>query len=191
MNSESSKGTALLSFLAANVALRRRRVVSYRASDRVMWLGDLPRERPECRSPFLSDNPDETDAASDFWLQVDKKREPMRSPVPDSVADWASTEDVDQIDTEPELRAEITVPDAQHALDLGDGPAPAQLLRLVDHPEVQDVWLSYLLDEWQPWTERMRRWQEVQDVYDGLDYMRRRVEESEERYELLLAVGLL
>lgn len=188
MNSEASKGTALLKFLAANAALRRGRVVSYGASDQVMWFGELPRERPECRSPFLSDNPDVT---GDFWLQVDKKREPMRPPVPDSVADWVSTDDLDQVDAEPELRAEITVPDAQHALDLGDGPAPARLLRLVDHSDVQDAWLSYLLDEWQPWAERMRRWREVQEVYGRLDYMRRRIEESEERYEFLLAVGLL
>ena len=37
----------------------------------------------------------------------------------------------------------------------------------------------------------MRRWQEVQNVYENLDFMRRRLEEAEERYELLLAVGLL
>ena len=37
----------------------------------------------------------------------------------------------------------------------------------------------------------MRRWREVQEVYGRLDYMRRRIEESEERYEFLLAVGLL
>ena len=188
VNGKTNNGTALLHFLAANAALRRRRVVSYGASDRVMWLGELPRERPECRSPFLSDS---LDGTSDFWLQVDKKQEPKRPPVPDSVADWVSTDDLDQFDTEPELFAEIPVPDAQHTLDLGDGPAPAQLLLLIDHPNVQDVWLSYLGDEWQPWAERMDRWREVQQVYDGLDYMRRRIEESEERYELLQTDGLL
>jgi hypothetical protein len=37
----------------------------------------------------------------------------------------------------------------------------------------------------------MRRWKQVQDVYENVDFMRRRLEEAEERYELLLAVGLL
>ena len=37
----------------------------------------------------------------------------------------------------------------------------------------------------------MRRRQEVQKVYEAVDFMRRRLEEAEERYELVLAIGLL
>ena len=37
----------------------------------------------------------------------------------------------------------------------------------------------------------MREWQEIQRVYEDVDFMRRRLEEAEERYELFMAVGLL
>ncbi len=63
--------------------------------------------------------------------------------------------------------------------------------RLFDRPEVEDAWLEYLVNKWEPWAKEMQRWQEVQTVYERLDFMRRRLEEAEERYELLLAIGLL
>ena len=113
--------------------------------------------------------------------------------MPALVTDWVSPGDLERTDPEPDLRPEITVLAEQNGLnrlDLGD-ENPARTLRLDDHPEVQDAWLSYLADKWEPWAAEMRRRKEVQDVYDRVDYLRRRVEESEERYELLLGVGLL
>jgi FRG domain-containing protein len=65
-----------------------------------------------------------------------------------------------------------------------------QLRRLQDQREVEEAWSEYLMNHWEPWAEKMRRWQEVHQVYEAVDFMRRRVEESEERYELLLGVGL-
>ncbi|WP_322819590.1 AAA domain-containing protein, partial [Tepidiforma sp.] len=66
-----------------------------------------------------------------------------------------------------------------------------ELRRLADHPEVQEAWREYLVNKWEPWAKEKQRWQEVQQVYETLDVMRRRLEEAEERYELVLAVGLL
>jgi len=63
--------------------------------------------------------------------------------------------------------------------------------RLKDHPDVEDAWLEYLVNQLEPWAHEMRRWQDVQRVYERVDFMRRRLEEAEERYEVLLAVGLL
>ena len=59
------------------------------------------------------------------------------------------------------------------------------LRRLDDYPEVEEAWLEYLADQWEPWAKEMRRWQEVQTVYENVDFMRRRLEEAEERYELV------
>ena len=52
----------------------------------------------------------------------------------------------------------------QNVLDLGEGN-PARTLRLDDHPEVQDAWLSYLADEWEPWAAEIlfpKPWNEEQ-----------------------------
>jgi len=190
------KGAALLAFLKATATIRRKRVSSYGAGDKVLWLGDIPRERGECRSPFLTEKPEEL---AGLWLEVRKKRMPARPPVPQVVAAWVRADDLDQPEKEPELLPEITVlverrvpdPDAPHDTQRAIVETVAELRRLVDHREVEDAWLEYLVEKWEPWAKEMRRWQEIQAVYETLDFMRRRLEEAEERYELLLAVGLL
>ena len=60
-----------------------------------------------------------------------------------------------------------------------------------DHPEVQNAWVDYLTDCWEPWVREMRQWEQVQAIYEQVDFMRRRLEEAEERYELVVAIGLV
>lgn len=48
------KGAALLAFLRENAVLRRKRIPSYSSEERVLWFADIPKERDECRSPFLA-----------------------------------------------------------------------------------------------------------------------------------------
>jgi very-short-patch-repair endonuclease len=191
-----AKGLALLGFLRAAATLRRKRVSTYGTGDKLVWFADVPKDRPECRSPFLTDKPGEL---GDLWIEARKKRMPTRPALPEAIADWVRADDLDQPDKEPELLAEITLlvdrqvpdpdvpPESQRSV-LEKRP---QLLRLSEHPQVEDGWLEYLVNKWEPWAGEMLRWQEVQRVYEDLDFMRRRLEESEERYELLLAVGLL
>ena len=185
------KGTDLLAFLKATATLRRRRFSRYGDGDRVIWFGDVPTGHAECRSPFLMESAEDP---GELWLEVRKKRMPMRPPVPEIVADWVYPEELDQTEREPDLLAEITVlvEIEQDLLDFGNPPdRRPELRRLDDYPEVEEAWLEYLVAQWEPWAKEMRRWQELQKVYENLDFMRRRLEEAEERYELLLAVGLL
>ncbi len=196
MNPTIDKGAHLLAFLKATATIRRKRISSYGPADKVLWLSDVPKERPECRSPFLSDKPDDLGG---LWLEVRKKRMPARPPVPQVVADWLRADDLDQPENEPELLPEITLiverrvpdPDAPQGTQRTIVQQVPELRRLADHPEVEEAWLEYLLEKWEPWAQEMRRWQEVQTVYESLDFMRRRLEEAEERYELVLAIGFL
>ncbi|HPW56747.1 MAG TPA: AAA domain-containing protein [Thermoanaerobaculaceae bacterium] len=196
MNTLNDKGAALLAFLKANATIRRKRVSSYGAGDEVLWFADIPRNCGECRSPFFFE------ILEDFtglWLEVRKKRMPARPPVPQAVVDWVRPDALDQPDQEPELRTEIRVlverrvpdPDAPDDVPGTIVETVPELHRLADHPEVEDAWLEYLIEKWEPWAHERRQWQEVQDVYESLDFMRRRLEEAEERYELVLAIGFL
>ena len=185
------KGADLLAFLKATATLRRRRISTYGDGDRVIWFSDMPTGHVECRSPFLMESAEDL---GELWLEIRKKRMPMRPPVPETIADWVRADDLEQTETEPGLYPEITVlvEVEQDSFDFGDPPEmQPELRRLDDHPEVEEAWLEYLVDQWEPWAKEMRRWQELQNVYEDLDFMRRRLEEAEERYELLLAVGLL
>ena len=195
MTQVSSKGTALLRFLEDSATLRHKRIPTYGANDTVLWFSDVPRDRSECRSAFLADEPGEF---PEIWLEVRKARMPVLPPAPESVVDWVRPEDLDQPDNEPELLPEITVLVEKEMVDPDAPPGePATVQKvpetrhLTNHPEVEDAWLEYWLNQWEPWAKEMRRWQEFHKVYEAVDFMRRRLEEAEERYELLLGVGLL
>ena len=182
------KGTHLLAFLKAAATLRQGRISSYGPGDRLIWFAKVPRDCHECQSPFLVHDANGT---AESWFQVRKKARPERPPPPDTTADWVLEEELDQFNAEPELQSQIIVSvEVEHdALEFDN--VPITYSRLADFPQVQEDWLEYLINEWEPWAKEMRRWQAIQEVYENLDFMRRRLEEAEERFELLLAVGLL
>jgi len=205
-----AKTAALLQFLREKATLRRKRIPAYGASDKLLWLADLPRDLPgawknACRSAFVADNPSDI---PDLWLEVRKKRKPAFPSLPKELQDWVPQKfqghPDEYIDREPDelldlLSPQITVFVKKHVPDPSALPEEARKLvekvpevrHLGDYPRVEDAWLEYLEGMWNPWAQEMRRWKQVQDVYENVDFMRRRLEEAEERYELLLAVGLL
>ncbi len=157
------------------------------------------------KSAFVADNPDEI---PDLWLEVRKKRRPTLPALPEELQDWvpqkfqnSPDEYVDKRTDELRdlLNPRITVFVKKRVPDPNVPSGDARTLtekapeerRLEDYPEVRNVWIDYLVNRWEPWAEEMRRWRMVQSVYEDVDFMRRRIEEAEERYELLLAVGLL
>ncbi len=210
MLSVAGKTVALLQFLRETATLRRKRIAAYGASDKLLWLADLPRDLPQtwkdaCRSAFVADNPADI---PDLWLEVRKKRRPTFPSLSKDLEDWVSQKFQDRpdeyVDREPDelldlLNPQITVlverrvPDPQalfEQLHTQTERVP-EVRYLSDYPHVKEAWIHYLETQWKPWAQEMRRWKQVQDLYEQVDSMRRRLEEAEERYELLLALGLL
>lgn len=195
-SSVAEKSRALLRFMKDAATIRRKRIPAYGAGDKVLWYGVVPRDRPEIRSAFFADNPGES---PDLWLEVRKKRMPPRPAVPEILEDWVRPQDLDQADREPEILPEITVLVEARVADSDVPPELSrtrtekvpEVRRLENHPEVQDAWLEYLVNQWEPWAQEMRSWREAQRVYEDVDFIRRRLEEAEEQYELVLGVGLL
>jgi len=210
MKTISEKTISLLEFLKEIAILRQKRISAYRNGDKLLWLADLPRDLPQswlnaCRSAFTADTPDEI---PDLWLEVRKKRKPEFPTLPKELQDWIPQEFQRNPDAYVHkktdelldlLNPQITVLVEKQVSD-PNGPGGerhtltetvSEEQRLEDHPEVEDAWLDYLENRWEPWAQEMRLWQEIQDLYEKVDFMRRRIEEAEERYELLMAVGLL
>ena len=192
----SEKSQALLRFLKEAATIRRSRIPAYQSDDRVLWFSDIPSARDEIRSPILVAPSDD---AVDYWLEVKKTSPPSRKPLPPLLVDWVRPEDLDSPDKEPELMKEITIL-VEREIAISDDPENDQrrsrekvpeIRRLQDNPEIEDAWLDYYVNHWEPWAEKMRRWQETYSVYETVDFMRRRLEEAEERYELFLGLGLL
>ena len=190
MSDAAQRNRSFLAFLEDFAALRRKRITTYRPDDELIWFGELPQGRRECRSPFLTD--DET--TSSLVLEVRKQPVPPRPAKPTELADWVQEDDLDRWRDEPELPDQITVLADEVVHQPGEQPwteRRPRTIQLEDEPDVEDIWITYLVEQWEPWAERTRRWWEIQSVYDRLDSMRRRIEASEETYELLLGIGLL
>jgi very-short-patch-repair endonuclease len=210
MPSTAGKTAALLQFLRETAILRRKRIPAYGTSDKLLWLADLPRDLPgawndACRSAFVADNPADI---PDIWLEVRKKRKPTFPPLSKELQDWvpqkfqnSPDEYVDKRTDElldllnPQITVLVEKPVPDPSTPSGEAPSLSkrvpEVRRLEDYPKVQDIWLDYLVNRWDPWAQEMRQWKQVQEVYEHVDFMRRRLEEAEERYELLLGVGLL
>jgi len=199
------KSRALLGFLKDLSTLRRKRVPAYGENDKLLWFYQIPRDRPQIRSAFFADKPGEF---PDLWLEVQKKRKPTFPVIPKELQDWVppkfESSPEEYLDKRTEelldiLNPPVTVLVERRApnsnVPSGDVHALTEKVReerrLEDYPKLQDAWLEYLVNKWEPWAQEMRRWQEVQRVYEDVDFMRRRLEEAEERFELILGVGLL
>lgn len=210
MSSNFRKAKELLGFLKAVTTLRRERVPAYRSEDRILWFAEVPKDLPHewkgaCKSAFLADNPDDV---PDLWLEVRKKPMPPPPSLPSGLRDWVPQKfqehprdyldhTIDQLlgllNPQITVLVEKLAPDPDTSTELARTlPERFPEVRyLKDFSEVQDAWLEYLIDHWEPWVRQMRQWKQIQDVYEVVDFMRRRLEEAEERYELVLAIGLL
>lgn len=204
------KTRSLLSFLKETATLRQKRIAAYGDGDKLLWLADLPRDLPQtwkdaCRSAFVADNP--TDIP-DLWLEVRKKRKPTFPLLPAELQHWVPQEFQNRpdryVDREPEelidfLNPQIAAPVEKHMPNTGLAhkreytsiEKVPEVRNLKEHRQIEGAWLKYLETQWKPWAQEMRIWKRVQEIYEQVDFMRRRIEEAEERYELVLAVGLL
>ncbi|WP_173298657.1 hypothetical protein [Thermanaeromonas sp. C210] len=192
-----AKTKQLLAFLQNFATLRRKRVTAYGSGDKVLWLADLPRDLPSgwkdaCRSAFSTEKPDEI---PELWLEVRKKRRPEPPPIPEEIKPWLPDEFLDK----PE---EYALKNTEDLFDLVQGKTNSATKRNAPKSQpnrrdwsatekLEQLWLEYLVNQWEPWAKEFRIWREVQQLYEDVDFIRRRLEEAEERYELVLAVGLL
>jgi hypothetical protein len=112
--------------------------------------------------------------------------------VPAKVHPWIDREQLnDSSLTIPELRQQIT---ERFAVDSGDnGPQQWDTVvrNLSDSPEIEELWHSYVEQEWWSWAAEDRRVQGVQSIYNKLFSMYQRQERLGETYEVVLGLGCL
>lgn len=174
------KSKQLLTLLQEVASLRQKRIADYGDDGEVLWFADLPRDLPPCfegaiRSPFINNS---TEESFEKWLEVRKKRKQEFPQVPEKI--------------KPHIPQEFYESPEKYASKSVD-----ELLKLFknevgsENENLRNLWREYLINRWEPWVREYSAWEKIQNIYEKLDFMRRRVEESEEQYELVLAVGLL
>ncbi len=181
------KAVRLFTYLKEFVQLRwvaTRDCLNYES---VLWFYEVPREQG-CFSVAWG-APREDD---DVWLEVQKQSEPRCPAVPQACQNWVDPAEVSDSERDPELRSVIAAPSLNASSEpAGELEGSPSFLKLEDHPQVQELWLRYLIEQWNPWAERHRRWKSVQRIYGELFSMYSRQKKLGEEYELLLGLGLL
>lgn len=182
------KSQQLLSFLKAMAAIRSKRITAYGDNDHVVYLADIPAEASPCKSSFLRN---QGAAAADRcpWLSVKKPRLSGPPKPSDLLTPWVDPAALDSPDQEPVLLSKTTILDSTAGAN--SSLALSVTASLQDHPEIDTAWNNYLEKHWRPWAVKQREANAVQALYSEIDEMRRKAEESADRFELLIAVGLL
>ena len=181
------KAARLFTYLKEFVQLRWVPIRDCSNYESVLWFHQVPREQG-CFSVAWG-SPREDD---DVWLEVRKQSEPRCPPIPQACQRWVDPAEVSDSEQEPELKPVIAAPSLNASSEpAGELEGPPSFLKLEDHPQVQEQWLRYLIEQWNPWAERHRRWESVQRIYGELFSMHSRQKRLGEEYELLLGLGLL
>ncbi|MDP8931418.1 MAG: AAA domain-containing protein [Actinomycetota bacterium] len=97
---------------------------------------------------------------------------------------------VDDPDTEPQLKDRAVLPPDSEAARNGDADLPATVLRLEEHPDIQDEFLAWL-EDWEAWAAHERAARPVRDLYNEVFRAHLNHENAPEEWEAVIGIGAL
>ncbi|MCB7128438.1 MAG: DUF559 domain-containing protein [Candidatus Brocadiales bacterium] len=192
------RSIGLFTYLKKLATLRVKTVRDCFNYEKLVWFNDIPHE-DECFTIVWGS---EGESSDDLWIEIKRPKEPKCPKVPEICRDWVELEFIYYSDEEPDelldkLRDRILGPEEEvdglkEGVELDDEEIRQPVfLDRKDYPEVDEVWLEYIYNEWEPWAEKHRRWKSVQKVYTDLFTIDQQQKRLGEQYELVLGLGLL
>ncbi|MCX5998949.1 MAG: AAA domain-containing protein [Chloroflexi bacterium] len=187
------RAVRIFTYLKEQALLRSKVVRDLNEYDETIWFHQVP-EYKGCFSVLSAESPERPDGV---WLEIRKPpREPQRPPIPASCLKWLDDSPEADPLAEPRLKKEIPrdnapSPDASLGPLFETSAAAGRPDRLADHPEVQKAWRDYIQHDWLPWSKSLASWQKANDLYYRLFSVYEQLKKLGERYELVLALGLL
>jgi very-short-patch-repair endonuclease len=181
---EMDRAVRLFQFLRELTLLRTETIRSLDQYSKVLWFHDVPDE-PGCVSIFRLDE----ELRSDALLEIEQPRFGALPMPSDSLIPWIDYEQLkDSTLQEPVVRESRTIESGE---GLQEGQSGVRYDRWLDHPELHSGWQTFVENDWSPWATESRRKQSVQAVYEQVHEIYENLQKLGEKYELLLAVGLL
>ena len=189
ISNKREKAIRLLDYLTKLAWLRAKIIRDVSEYDHVLWIHGIPHE-PGCYARAWEQK---EEYEPDVWIEVKGTREPKLPEVPGVCRDWIDRETIEQTNVIPQLFPEITRQVPNRAWQEGSSLPPfvGKKELLDDHPEVRREMGKYLEQNWNPWAEEHRKWEEVHNVYSKLFSIHQEQQRLGEQYELVIGLGLL
>ena len=188
-SAEKSKVLRLIEYLTRIASLRTKITRDINDYQNVLWINDIPKQKGCFTQAWGRDE----DFDSEVWIEIQTRREPALPSVPLSCKDWTNKSSLRNKSDLPDLLPEMT--QLLKNPIWFEGSEQQELIprveRLIDHPEIQKTWESYIEESWVPWTEAHNDWECVHKVYSKLFAIHQEQLRLGEEYELVLALGLL
>ncbi|MCF7957651.1 MAG: AAA family ATPase [Phycisphaerae bacterium] len=182
------KAIRLVEYLEKLASLRTDVVRSVHDYHSVLWFDDVP----ELKGCFTHAWGPCSDVDIDVWLEVTKQPEPKLPDVPEECEEWIAQSELYNCNNVPNLKESIITTEILYDdEDENEYVEVEETVYLADCQEVQDIWVKYIDDNWNPWAEKHKEWSRVQTVYSKLFTIYQELLKSGEEYELVLGLGLL
>jgi hypothetical protein len=154
--------------------------------ERVLWLHEVPVDLDNfCYAVACGI---ESEHADDVWLYVKKCNEPRVPFVPVECRDWVVADSLRNPYAVPVLKESIN---SKSDPVTGEEYEEAKTFYLLDFPEIEDAWNTYIQNDWNSWSEDYQKFSRILKVYSELFDIHQELLKLGEEYELLMGIGLL
>ncbi len=161
-----------------------RHIDSYAQNDgAVVWFHELPEHTAVAAAARGADPEPEQPL-----LTLDRVPRVAPPELPAELAPWIDGH-LDRPDSQPELRQTAVLPPEDVDGEV-DSDWPAKVLRLEDHPDLEDEFLNWLVD-WEAWAAREREARPVRDLYNEVFRAYLTQSNAPEEWEAVAGVGAL
>lgn len=116
-------------------------------------------------------------------LKIKKTSEPLYPTVPKECESWIEDGYKENKESLPRLKDRTKITNKKSGVE--------RLETLTNYPEVQESWRAYIDEKWKPWKIKYNEWKEEQKLYDALYSIYQNYKKNEEKYELVLGLGVL
>lgn len=179
------KAIRLYQYLQRLIKLRMSVILDSDKYIDTLWLSEIPHhELCHCSAWEVSHDDDDL-----IWIEIKRPILPKVPLVPEQCSKWVDLRTLEDYRSEPVLKEKIISDDVPN--DANDQNFEENYLYLSEHPEVVQVWETYLNNKWKVWSEEFARSKEVQDIYSRLFSMYQQQKALGESYEVVVCLGLL
>ena len=176
----------LFQFLRELSNLKTKKILDVNNFEKVLWLDQTPKEKEIYSITHrLSLDPSNVNNY-DKWIEIKKPKIPECPKLPHAIKNWIVTSALENYKKKPQLLDYIL----QENLGENAEVFQAKVL-LKDMPKIQNEFLKFYEEQWQPWADEKKRLEPVWQRYNDLYEIYHKNKNQGENYQVVLGLGLL